>query len=218
MSETYGKRTCLQCGQEFEAGYPAQLTCSEKCALERRREQGRQSDALSRARNKNLLTSLDEAWAELEWLNCRYEARRGETGALMMAMCAAHALEMKKLKAELDAAQDELSAMRMASHQVKEPLKRTVEYPTKPVAPAVDTSNWDYCEHMQLRAPKLPCGERGECQGCERITGTKSPLVLEPGDKLCKQCKRPFTPKASAQKYCSKQCQAEAAKAKQDGK
>ena len=210
MSETYGKRTCLQCGQEFEAGYPAQLTCSKKCALERRREQGRQSDALSRAMNKNLLTSLDEAWAELEWLNCRYEARRGETGALMMAMCAAHALEMKKLKAELDAAQDELSAMRMASHQVKEPLKRTVEYPTKPAAPAVDTSNWDYCKRMELRAPKLPCGERDECKNCERI----HPLVLEPGDKVCAKCKQVFTPKAPAQKYCSKSCQEDAARAK----
>ncbi len=70
MSETYGKRTCLQCGQEFEAGYPAQLTCSKKCALERRREQGRQSDAISRARNKNLLTSLDEAW-EIGRASCR---------------------------------------------------------------------------------------------------------------------------------------------------
>lgn len=198
MSETYGKRTCLQCGQEFEAGYPAQLTCSKKCALERRREQGRQSDALSRARNKNLLTALDEAWAELEWLNCRYEARRGETGALMMAMCAAHALEMKKLKAELD-------ALRPAS---AEPAPAEEKAPAS--AAVIDTSDWDFCKRMNLRARHLPCGEREECQGCERIR----PLVLEPGDKVCAKCKQVFTPKAPAQKYCSKSCQEDAAKAK----
>ena len=210
MSETYGKRTCLQCGEEFEAGYPAQLTCSKKCALERRREQDRRSDALAKARNKNLLTALDETWAELEWLNCRYEARRGEPGALMMAMCAAHAMEMKKLKAELTAAHDELSAMRMASLQAKEPLKRTVEYPTKRPAPVVDTNEWDYCEHLRLRAPKLPCGEREECKRCKRTR----PLVLEPGDKVCAKCKQAFTPKSPTQKYCSKKCQEDAARAK----
>ena len=208
--QQYGKRTCLQCGHEFDASYPAQLTCSEKCALERRREQGRQSDALSRARNKNLLTSLDEAWAELEWLNCRYEARRGETGALMIAMCAAHALEIQKLKAELD-------ALRLASVQPAPAEEKAPASPAKAPAPSaaasIDTSDWDFCERMSLRARRLPCGEREECQGCERIT-TDSPVVLEPGEKLCKQCKKPFTPKAPAQKYCSKSCQEDAAKAK----
>ncbi len=207
MSETYGKRTCLQCGQEFEAGYPAQLTCSKKCALERRREQGRQSDAISRARNKNLLTSLDEAWAELEWLNCRYEARRGETGALVMAMCAAHALEMKKLKAELDALRP--ASAEPAPAEEKAPAS-AAKAPAPSAAASIDTSDWDFCKRMNLRARHLPCGEREECQGCERIY----PLVLEPGDKVCAKCKQVFTPKAPAQKYCSKSCQVEAAKVK----
>ncbi len=207
MSETYGKRTCLQCGQEFEAGYPAQLTCSKKCALERRREQGRQSDALSRARNKNLLTSLDEAWAELEWLNCRYEARRGETGALVMAMCAAHALEIQKLKAELDALRP--ASAEPAPAEEKAPTF-AAKAPVPSAAVSIDTSDWDFCKRMNLRARRLPCGERGECQGCERIR----PLVLESGDKVCAKCKQVFTPKAPAQKYCSKSCQVEAARMK----
>ncbi len=205
--QQYGKRICLQCGQVFEAGYPAQLTCSKKCALERRREQGRQSDALSRARNKNLLTALDEVWAELEWLNCRYEARRGETGALMMAMCAAHALEMKKLKAELDALRP--ASAEPAPAEEKAPAS-AAKAPAPSAAAHIDTSDWDFCKRMNLRARRLPCGEREECQGCERIR----PLVLEPGDKVCAKCKQVFTPKAPAQKYCSKSCQVEAARVK----
>lgn len=194
----------------FEAGYPAQLTCSKECALERRREQGRQSNALARARNKKLLASLDEAWVELEWLNCRYEARRGEMGALLMAMCAAHALEIQKLKAELDVLR---ASAEPAPAEEKAPTS-AAKAPAPSAAASIDTSDWDFCERMSLRARRLPCGERGECQGCERITGTNSPLVLEPGDKLCKQCKKPFTPKAPAQKYCSKSCQEEATRVK----
>ncbi len=215
----YGKRKCLQCGQTFEASHPAHITCSAKCAAERRRGQKRQTGARTRARRKkyllDLLTSLDEAWAELEWLNCRYEARRRETEALAMAMCAAHALETKKLKAELEVMRQ--ASAEPAPAEEKAPAS-AVTGPAPSTAVNIDTSDWDFCRRMNLRARRLPCGERGECQGCERITGTKSPLVLEPGDKLCKQCKRPFTPKASAQKYCSKQCQTEATKAKVYGK
>ena len=213
----YGKRKCLQCGQTFEASHPAHITCSAKCAAERRRGQKRQTCARTRAKRKkyllDLLASLNEAWAELEWLNCRYEAQGGRFEKLAMAMCAAHALETKRLKAELEAIRQ--AAAEPAPAEEKASVS-TVTAPAPSAAANVDTSDWDFCPRMSLRARRLPCGERGECQGCERITGT--PLVLEPGDKLCKQCKRPFTPKASAQKYCSKQCQAEAAKAKVYGK
>ncbi len=69
----YGKRKCLQCGQTFEASHPAHITCSAKCAAERRRGQKRQTGARTRAKRKkyllDLLASLNEAWAEREWLN-----------------------------------------------------------------------------------------------------------------------------------------------------
>ena len=65
----YGKRKCLQCGQTFEASHPAHITCSAKCAAERRRGQKRQTGARTRAKRKkyllDLLTSLNEAWTEL---------------------------------------------------------------------------------------------------------------------------------------------------------
>ena len=111
-------------------------------------------------------------------------------------------LELVSRKAELDAAREELEALRGTREKI------TVKPASQ--APHVDTSNWDYCKRMELRAPHLPCGEREECKGCERIR----PLVLEPGDKVCARCKQVFTPKAPAQKYCSKSCQEEAARAK----
>lgn len=215
--QKYGKRMCLQCGQTFEASYPAQVSCSAKCAAERRRGQKRQTGARTRARRKkyllDLLASLDEAWAELEWLNCRYEAQSGRLDKLAMVMTAAHALEIQKLKAELEAMRQAPAEPAPAEEKASASVATA---PAPSTAVNIDTSDWDFCKRMSLRARRLPCGEREECEGCERITGT--PLVLEPGDKLCKQCKRPFTPKASAQKYCSKQCQNEAAKAKVYGK
>lgn len=231
--QKYGKRMCLQCGQTFEATHPAHITCSAQCASERRHMQRRQSAALARSRRKkrllDLLASLDEAWADVEWINCRYEARRKELEALLMATCAAHALEMKKLEDQLAEARKELAAVQNAVGDAQtQPDAEIGEKrpPAAPVAPVPAEKTgaagaekpkdiapppvMQECTRMRLRATTLPCGERGECEGCERLR----PLVLEPGDKLCAKCKRPFTPKAPAQKYCSKQCQEDAARAK----
>lgn len=76
--ETYGTRTCKNCKKEFEAVKPWQITCSAKCAAERRKAVKRKSDALRRQRRKTyllgLLTELDESVNEISWLNCRYES------------------------------------------------------------------------------------------------------------------------------------------------
>lgn len=77
---------------------------------------------------------------------------------------------------------------------------------------SIDTTQFDYCPRMKVKALRLPCGEREECEGCERIT--KRPPVLESGDKICPACGGVFTPKLPVQKYCSKGCRQEAARAK----
>lgn len=33
---------------------------------------------------------------------------------------------------------------------------------------SVDTTRFDYCPRMRVKAMHLPCGEREECEGCER--------------------------------------------------
>lgn len=197
MNKNYGQRACLVCKTVFEATYPGQVCCSDSCKKTRERVLHRERDVRGRLRRKKELEALKARVAELECLRDELDRAR---------------LELASRKAELAESREELETLRRGSLPRKEEknLRRTVEYPTKPAAPAVDTSNWDYCKHMQLRAPKLPCGEREECQRCERTR----PLVLEPGDKVCAKCKQVFTPKAPAQKYCSKSCQEDAARAK----
>lgn len=33
---------------------------------------------------------------------------------------------------------------------------------------SIDTTQFDYCPRMKVKALRLPCGEREECEGCER--------------------------------------------------
>jgi len=110
-------------------------------------------------------------------------------------------------KAELDALRP--ASAEPAPAEEKAPAS-AAKAPAPSAAALIDTSDWDFCKRMNLRARHLPCGEREECQGCERIR----PLVLDPGDKVCAKCKQVFTPKAPAQNYCSKSCQVEAARVK----
>lgn len=91
-------------------------------------------------------------------------------------------------------------------------------------APVVDTSGWDFCPRMSLRAPRLPCGEREECLGCERMGGRKRRMsgsgASNYSDRKCCACGAMYTPVKFNQKYCSAHCQRAAAKAreKQAGK
>ena len=208
MIKDYGERKCPVCKAAFEAAYPGQVCCSDTCKRTRELALRRENDALYRLHRKEELKALKARVAELEVevsrlseagndnekLTADLERLRDELGRAR--------LELASRKAELDAAREELENLRGTREKVA----------VKPAsqAPHVDTSNWDYCKRMELRAPHLPCGEREECKGCERIR----PLVLEPGDKVCVKCKQIFTPKAPAQKYCSKRCQEEATRVK----
>ena len=59
----YGSRKCLSCQKTFEATRAAQVTCSEKCRISRRKTLKRET----RKFNKELL------WENLEWVNCKLE-------------------------------------------------------------------------------------------------------------------------------------------------
>ncbi len=208
MNNDYGERRCPVCKTLFEAAYPGQVCCSDTCKKTRRLVLRREKDALYRLRRKGELEALRARVAELEAEVSRLrdmgtvsEKLTAEVERLHDELMCAR-LELVSRKAELDAAREELEALRGTREKI------TVKPASQ--APHVDTSNWDYCKRMELRAPHLPCGEREECKGCERIR----PLVLEPGDKVCAKCKQVFTPKAPAQKYCSKSCQEDAARAK----
>ena len=84
----------------------------------------------------------------------------------------------------------------------------------------MDSSNWDYCPRMILRAPKLPCGEREECRGCERMSVNRRTPSGTLEERVCPECGKAFAPKKSNSKYCSPICRkrAEKAREKQPGK
>ena len=63
LLKIYGIRKCLVCQKTFEATQPAQVTCSEKCRLARRKTLKRETRML----NQELLAE------NLEWLNCKLE-------------------------------------------------------------------------------------------------------------------------------------------------
>lgn len=79
-----------------------------------------------------------------------------------------------------------------------------------------ETDGWDFCSRMRLRAPKLPCGEREECLGCERSGGNATTvsekLVPDTGTRKCRVCEKLFIPLKGNQKYCSHRCRKRAEK------
>ena len=89
---SYGKRTCLQCGQEFEATYAAQLCCSLTCK-KRRRQDGKNAHSkrrreAHRATVEKLQELLDSAQKDAA------ESTEALTAALLM-----HRTERRRLQA-----------------------------------------------------------------------------------------------------------------------
>ena len=97
----------------------------------------------------------------------------------------------------------------------EKPLRRTVEHPVNREAPAVDTSGWDFCKRMQLRARHLPCGEREECEGCTRQNENRRKPSGMLKERVCPVCGNTFAPKKSNSKYCSPICRKRAEKARE---
>ena len=186
MNHDYGERRCPVCKTLFEAAYPGQVCCSGTCKKTRRLVLRRESDALYRLRRKGELETLRARVAELE------EARK----------------ELEQLHAEQEALRKERNLMQA-------PLRRTVEHPVNRAAPAVDTSGWDFCQRMQLRARLLPCGEREECEGCTRLGGNRRTLSGPLEERVCPVCGKTFAPEKSNSKYCSPICRKRAGKARE---
>lgn len=221
----YGKRVCLQCGKEFEALRPAHITCSAECARERRRAQQRIWDARSQAKRKqhlhDLTVDLEAAYADMEWLNCAHESMLAAWGTMS-------GVEFDVLKHEFWRIRKELTAARAAAEKAEEkkPASATAVAPPADVAPQpvekiaarAGLPPLQECPRMRLKAVNLPCGEHEPCHKptpCARLGGDPdAAIVLEPGEKICKQCKAVFTPNSPAQKYCTKKCQETALKEK----
>lgn len=200
MIKDYGERTCPVCKALFEATYPGHVCCSDKCKRERRLVLGRGRNVLYRLRRKEELESLRARVAELEAEVSRL--REAERGSEELKA------ELERVETELACSKADLTVMR----EKLEALQGEATSKTELQLPQLDISNWDFCPRMKLRANRLPCGEREECEGCERITERKR--VLESGDRICPVCGDVFTPKLPVQKYCSKACRQEAIRAK----
>lgn len=221
--KNYGKRLCLLCEKEFEARHPAHVTCSADCARERRLILRRESDKRGRAKRKkyllDLLAELDTAYSELEWANCQLEEEYKVHCKAIQIMAITHAKKVAEIELELKQASEERDAYRAAAEkQVARPEKPQPPQPVEKVAASACLPPLMECERMRLKAVQLPCGEHECCHKpsrCPRLGAIPdADIVLEPGEKLCKQCRQPFMPKSPAQKYCSKKCQEDAAKAK----
>lgn len=183
---TYGQRSCLFCGKTFEAVKLYQFFCSSECRLNRKRQRNRE-----------------------------YETRRDQRREAELATLRARVAELEEARKELEQLHAEQEALRKERNLMQAPLRRTVEHPVNRAAPAVDTSGWDFCQRMQLRARLLPCGEREECEGCTRLGGNRRTLSGPLEERVCPVCGKTFAPEKSNSKYCSPICRKRAGKARE---
>jgi predicted nucleic acid-binding Zn ribbon protein len=211
---TYGQRSCLFCGKTFEAVKLYQFFCSSECRLNRKRQRNREYETRRDQRREAELAALRARVAELEE-EIEF-LKRTESHELKEAR-----KELEQLRAELEALRKESLPLvekkfsLKALIQEQAPLRRTVEHPVNRAAPAVDTSGWDFCQRMQLRARLLPCGEREECEGCTRLGGNRRTLSGPLEERVCPVCGKTFAPEKSNSKYCSPICRKRAGKARE---
>lgn len=200
-SATYGQRSCLFCGKTFEAVKLYQFFCSSECRLNRKRQRNREYETRRDQRREAELATLRARVAELE------------EEIEFLKRTESH--ELKEARKELEQLHAEQEALRKERNLMQAPLRRTVEHPVNRAAPAVDTSGWDFCQRMQLRARLLPCGEREECEGCTRLGGNRRTLSGPLEERVCPVCGKTFAPEKSNSKYCSPICRKRAGKARE---
>ncbi len=198
---TYGQRSCLFCGKTFEAVKLYQFFCSSECRLNRKRQRNREYETRRDQRREAELATLRARVAELE------------EEIEFLKRTESH--ELKEARKELEQLHAEQEALRKERNLMQAPLRRTVEHPVNRAAPAVDTSGWDFCQRMQLRARLLPCGEREECEGCTRLGGNRRTLSGPLEERVCPVCGKTFAPEKSNSKYCSPICRKRAGKARE---
>lgn len=198
---TYGQRSCLFCGKTFEAVKLYQFFCSSECRLNRKRQRNREYETRRDQRREAELATLRARVAELE------------EEIEFLKRTESH--ELKEARKELEQLHAEQEALRKERNLMQAPLRRTVEHPVNRAAPAVDTSGWDFCQRMQLRARLLPCGEREECEGCTRLGGNRRTLSGPLEERVCPVCGKTFAPEKSNSKHCSPICRKRAGKARE---
>jgi len=223
----YGNRECLSCGEVFTAIHPAQVTCSAKCRVVRKRACKRLSSAKARKRHKAYVAALvqqvKDLGQEVSRLNAELAAQR-DASSNQEASIRVKELEslVESLRSQLDKALEkeaeakaELARIKAVQGQDPTPTATSKKTDTKQV-PQVAPMPLQKCQRMSLRATNLPCGERDECfhPPCDSLPCSG---IREPGDLICPTCKQVFTPSHHRQKYCSKQCLTEAMKAKVRG-
>lgn len=218
----YGQRPCLECGVMFQVRYGYQLTCGDECKKNRERKQKRVRGRRARAKQKEVLATLEAKVKKLE---------AELTAKLTVIKLSEH--ECAELKRALEAAKKELADMEQSYARIKEQFAewkakngldkpREVKEPEAPKpaktkAQKTDAATFDKaveaakqtlppmqeCKRMSLKATSLPCGQREECYAplCDKL-----PKTLPKGVKLCKGCKKPFLPEAPNQSYCTHGC------------
>jgi len=214
-SATYGQRSCLFCGKTFEAVKLYQFFCSSECRLNRKRQRNREYETRRDQRREAELAALRARVAELEEeIEFLKRTESHELKEARKELDLIHA-ELEHTQLELARRELELEESRKERNLMQAPLRRTVEHPVNRAAPAVDTSGWDFCQRMQLRARHLPCGEREECEGCERRKENRRTLSGLLEERVCPVCGETFAPEKSNSKYCSPICRKRAGKARE---
>lgn len=140
--------TCWQCGTAFEAGSPAARYCCQECrkiALKRNGKRYRESDK-GRAQKAVRMARYKAEGRVAEW-NHKYAVSDKNKANQKRYSTGAHREE------------------RLEYNRVYMRAKRNK--PGAKLALAKLTGKLAYCERMRLTAFPLPCGKRGECEGCQ---------------------------------------------------
>lgn len=179
---SYGTRNCLNCNTPFQAEYASQIVCSPECRYERHKAKDRVYARKYAAKRRERIIRLE---ARIQELEVQLDAALKDKAVLQI---------------ELDDLKTELAALKLAgmAQAMPEPLPEPQPEPVKVDKEPQPEPVLFECKRMNLRAMRLPCGERGECTfptPCEMIAG-KGEI------KKCKVCGKWFEPTHHTQKKC----------------
>lgn len=169
----YGKRICLECGKEFEAGYVAQLCCSMMCQKARNKKL-KQKHAITVGQLRKDYAALENRVTMLEemvWATVKDEAGLKDESKEPEPVP-----ELELVNPGKDP--DYIPGDEFLPKDDGRPVKKGKGLP--PLT--------EYCERMKVKATALPCGKNARCYEptpCRRIPpGTKRPVSSNFGNRL----------------------------------